>query len=806
MTAGSHRIAVGGPGAQAARAATSGEGEGPIALTAVPSFTMLGRIRLEQTAGTELDALLRQPKRLALLAYLALPQPGIWHRRDTVLGIFWPDLETVRARSALRNALYVLRQHLGEGVVRTRGDEDVSLDPERFTTDAALFETEVAAGELGSALERYRGDLLPGLFVPEAEEFEKWLDQERRRLHGLALRAAVALAAERDGAGDLPGAIRAAARAWELDPDHEPALRRLMELHDRAGAPAQALAAYQQFQARMAAEFSAEPSPTTAELAHRIRSRRQPTKVAPPLGGLLPPLEEEPGPNRTDNAASRALPAPRPAARVGPRLLVAGALLAAVAILTLLLWHPRRAPSAVARSLVVLPMENATGDTGLAYLATGIGEAVVGRLRSLGALATIRSAARAQWPTATRQDVGLVGREFGAELALRSRIARDGDSLSVAAEVVDIRSGAVRRAGTFPFSVRAVVDLESRLAAAVAGAAFRRPLPEEPRASAHRVDPESYRLTLKGWHQMLTAQNQRAAARLFDQATRLDPTNARAWAGISSTWAAAAITWGMPFEEGAALAEAAAARALALDSLQATALANLGVLRGLRDRDLAEGERFLARAAVAEPGNPEVFLIEAALYRHAWQWDRARDAIRIARQLDPLSALYVEREGNLALCADQPDRAVQLYGEALRLDASAPGVRDGMARALARLGRWDEALATLRAAGDENGHDAPAPPAARGEAGYWAYRAALTRPRLTALLAEARRGWISRARLGTLYVAVGETDRGLDLLEAEARAGDIGILRLPCQPDVDRARRLPRFRALLELVSRVLPR
>jgi hypothetical protein len=93
-----------------------------------------------------------------------------------------------------------------------------------------------------------------------------------------------------------------------------------------------------------------------------------------------------------------------------------------------------------------------------------------------------------------------------------------------------------------------------------------------------------------------------------------------------------------------------------------------------------------------------------------------------------------------------------------------------------------------------------------GESGYWAARAAVARPRLDALLAAAQSRWVSRARLGTLYIAVGELERGLDLLEHEARAGDVGILRLPCQPDVDRVRDAPRFKAILALASQQVPK
>jgi serine/threonine-protein kinase len=145
-------------------------------------FDLLGEIRLRAPDGQEVDALLRQPKRLALLAYLASPAPGTWHRRDLLTAIFWPDLDTARARSSLRNALYTLRQTLGDAVVLSRGDEEVAIDPSRLTTDVADVWSALHEGCGETALSLYRGELLPGVFPPGSDGFERWLEEERARL------------------------------------------------------------------------------------------------------------------------------------------------------------------------------------------------------------------------------------------------------------------------------------------------------------------------------------------------------------------------------------------------------------------------------------------------------------------------------------------------------------------------------------------------------------------------------------------------------------------------------------------------
>src|SRR5689334_11491601 len=122
------------------------------------SLRTFGAIGLTSPDGTEVDGVLRQPKTFALLVYLTLPSPGIWHRRDELLATFWPEFEQSRARSALRSTLYALRQNLPPGLIRTRGDDEVSVDPAHIQIDAATFASELKEGRFAEALALYEGE------------------------------------------------------------------------------------------------------------------------------------------------------------------------------------------------------------------------------------------------------------------------------------------------------------------------------------------------------------------------------------------------------------------------------------------------------------------------------------------------------------------------------------------------------------------------------------------------------------------------------------------------------------------------
>src|SRR5919199_686078 len=103
-------------------------------------LTALGALDLRGPDGQELRSVLAQPKRLALLAYLALAAPRGFHRRDTLLALFWPEQDEEHARNALNQAAHFLRRALGADVLINRNDGEVGLDRQRFWCDATAFD------------------------------------------------------------------------------------------------------------------------------------------------------------------------------------------------------------------------------------------------------------------------------------------------------------------------------------------------------------------------------------------------------------------------------------------------------------------------------------------------------------------------------------------------------------------------------------------------------------------------------------------------------------------------------------------
>jgi DNA-binding SARP family transcriptional activator len=234
----------------------------------------LGSLDLTDSDGCELHAILVQPKRLALLVYLATACSPRFRRRDTLVALFWPELDLGHARGALRQAMRFLRGQLGPDVLVNRGEEEIGVNSDALRCDITEFDLACEAGDWSRAAELYRGDLLSGVFIAYVSpEFEQWLEGERGRLRSRAAKATWSVVDEAERQGDLAAAAPWARRAVELSPDDESGVRRLIRILDRGGDRAGALSCYQDFRRRLVAEYGVLPSPETEILLERIRAR-----------------------------------------------------------------------------------------------------------------------------------------------------------------------------------------------------------------------------------------------------------------------------------------------------------------------------------------------------------------------------------------------------------------------------------------------------------------------------------------------------------------------------------------------------
>ncbi len=692
--------------------------------------------------------LLAQPKRWALLAYLAVEGTDAAVPRDRVLGVFWPEVDQRHARGSLRNALHFLRGVVGAEAIVSVGDQ-LSVSSERLSCDAVSLLRATSDG--AALLEMYRGDFLEGIHVDEPE-FEYWVDGVRSSVRA---RASALAWTEADGAAEAGAWITAARfgrRAVELAVDIEAASQRLIGILDGAGDRAAALAEYARLASDLEERYGVAPSPETEALVSGIRAR---TDARRPAGTARP---EHADPSRDE---------PTP-------------------------------------TLAVLPFRILGGDDA-EHIARGVSEDLV---VALAALEGLRVVSRTSVDALLDEDgVGVsdLRDRLGAELTVEGSVRTGGDRVRVTVQLVETAGHAQRWAATYDRARANVFDVQSDVALSIARALQvelsprthrRLRSPTTRNAEAH----ERYLRARRLWQQRSAPSLDEAIAQL-ERAVQTDPDFALGWVGLADAHLVRTSLAGGDSAAQVARARAALARALELDPESGEGRATLGTLRLFFDGDVQGALREYRRAVRLSPGYATARHWLGNLLVVDGQVDEGLAELSVARELDPLSALVHENVGLALYHADRLEAARVSYARAMELDAGYWRAYWSDGLALARLGDPDGAADRIVTGWTLGGHRT-GPDTAR--AARAALRAAAPAAAVE-LRTRAAQGASDTERTSRVAEALLFTllDRPEDALSALEQASDEGTLPLLLvhAPSLDPLAGRRRFSALLDALG-----
>ena len=259
---------------------------------------LCGRVVVGATDGVARPALPGRQGQL-LLAYLVCHRTRACPRYE-LEDVLWPKDAPASSESALSALLSKLRRSLGPERLTGRAELRLALpEPLWVDIEALADAVEVAVQALDDrrwedATGHARAALGLGAEPFLAECDGPWVRERRREVEGLRLRALEALgeAGLRLGGRELDAAEHAARTAIGLAPFRESSHRLLMEVHEAAGNPAEALRAFDELRQRLRDELGTAPGPAVMAVHQRLlRGDGPPAEpAAPALGSASGPL------------------------------------------------------------------------------------------------------------------------------------------------------------------------------------------------------------------------------------------------------------------------------------------------------------------------------------------------------------------------------------------------------------------------------------------------------------------------------------------------------------------------------------
>ena len=465
------------------------------------------------------------------------------------------------------------------------------------------------------------------------------------------------------------------------------------------------------------------------------------------------------------------------------------------------------AGGSVIPTMAVLPLENATGDPALQYLADGLTESL---LAQIGAIGTVRVISRtsAERASSSGDSVGEIGRALGASAVAQGSVRTIPSGLRMDVRLTDVGTGKILWSDEFERAGQDVLVLQADVVRAIAVSLRARLQPHvrDRLAIVRAVNPEAYEEYLKGRYQWnrRTRESLRLAMEHYTRALQIDPTYAPAYAALADCYnqlGTVMVGAGSP-REYRPRAATQAIKALQIDSESAEAHAALGYVRHY-EWQWQEAEREFLRAIELNPSYALARLWYANLLMSRSRFDESLRQAYTARELDPFSLITNTNIGWILLHAGHPEEAADHLARTLELDPDYPQAHWRMANSRATLGDLDGAIHhATRFAGLTNRSAAAVTLLAELHAR--AGRIGEARRFLNEYLELASRQYVPSTTPAATYVTLGDLDAAFTALERGFEEGSNQIAYLANEPSFARIRDHPRYQTLLQRAG--LPR
>ena len=325
-----------------------------------------------------------------------------------------------------------------------------------------------------------------------------------------------------------------------------------------------------------------------------------------------------------------------------------------------------------AKSVAVLPLLDEGGDASDQYFSDGLSEDLISMLSQVPGLKVIGRRSSFQFRGDTSDTRGIAAK-LGVASLLEGTVRRQDQRVRIVANLISAQDGRVLWSQVYERELKDIFDVQADIARSVADslrvALLGKTLESVDRPPSGNLD--AYNAYLQGnfYRARSSEADDRTAIAHYEDAIRIDPQYASAYAALSYTWTvlAGAFLDGAAMQQAYGKARDAAETALSLAPDLAAAHIARGTLLSTADLDWKGAEAEFSRALELAPNDGYAMSLLAGLRATLGRPDQAIELKRRALATDPLRAPWYEALAIYYSAVDRLDDAQRAIGKAIAL-------------------------------------------------------------------------------------------------------------------------------------------
>ncbi len=458
-------------------------------------------------------------------------------------------------------------------------------------------------------------------------------------------------------------------------------------------------------------------------------------------------------------------------------------------------------------SIAVLPFKNLSEDKDNEYFSDGITGEIIGQLCKIAGLNVISQTSVMQYKGEEKQNLRDIASALNVGTVLEGRVQRAANRVHISVALINAANDHHLWQETYDeeMTVSSIFSIQTSVAQRIAKTLETQILPAEKEriGKGNTNNFEAYDLYLKGryyWNKRLPASLNKGI-QCFNQAIEKDSNYALAYAGLADSYTILGNFNLDPPHLAYPKAEAAARRALSLDSNLADAHASLGFAKLNYDWDWPAAEKELQRAIAIDPNSATARSWYAFLLTVMGRFDEVTPFRDKAMELGPQSPVINTDVGLTLYFARKYDAAIERFKNALETDPTFGLAYVPMGGAYVQKKMYKEAIEAYQTftAGLAFAHlSHPIPVAAIGHVFAVSGRTREAHDYLELVEEMSASQYVAPYWRAVLYIGLGKKEQAITWLEKAYENRDGSMVFLRVDPVFDSIRADARFVALLK--------